>query len=147
MKRSSKLLIIVVAALLAVPVFGQIYRYYTNGSVWIVTMIKIADGKDPAYLQFLDGEFKKEADAEVKAKYMKSYKVLRTFDDDSSSWNMLLMREYDSTTSLEANEEKIDTLDRQVLGQDDAKQMQGVDNRSKIREVMGTKTMRELKLK
>lgn len=98
-----------------------------------------------AYLQFLDGEFKKEA--EVKAKYMKSYKILRTFDDDASSWNMLIMRECDSLTSLEANEEKIDVLDRRVLGQDDAQQLQGVDNRSKIREVLGTKTMRELKLK
>jgi hypothetical protein len=102
---------------------------------------------DPAYLQYLDGQFKKDSDAAVKAKYMKSYKILRSLDDDQNSWNMLILREYDSLASLEANEEKADVLSRQVLGEDDAKGMQGYENRSKTRDILGTKTMRELILK
>src|ERR1700693_6306478 len=42
-------------------------------------------------------------------------------------------REYDSLASIEANEEKADALSRQVLGEDDTKQMQGYDNRLKAR--------------
>jgi hypothetical protein len=141
-----KLLIVLFAAVLAVPIFGQIYRYYTPGSVWNVTMIRIEPGKDQAYLEYLDGEFKRESDAEVKAKYMKSYKILRTIDDDYGSWNVLVMREYASLAAMEANEEKTDVLSRQVSG-DDAKQMQGYDNRAKIRQNLGARMMRELILK
>ena len=63
----------VVALLAAIPVFGQIYRYYNPATIWTVTTIRINSGMDPAYLQYLDGQFKKDSDAAVKAKYMKSY--------------------------------------------------------------------------
>jgi hypothetical protein len=49
---------------------------------------------------------------------------------------MLILREYDSLASMEANDEKADALSRQVLGEDDTKRMQGYDNRSKIRQVL-----------
>src|SRR6266581_9529375 len=87
--------------LLAIPAVGQIYRYYRPGTIWTVTTIRIHTGMDPAYLQYLDGAFKKDSDAAVKAKYMKSYKILRALDDDDTSWNMLILREYDSLSSME----------------------------------------------
>jgi hypothetical protein len=131
--------------LLAVSVSAQIYRYYSPGTIWTVTTIRIKSGMDSAYLAYLDGQFKKESDGMVKAGYMKSYKILRTLDDDSS-WNMLILREYKNLASMEANEEKADALGRELTG-DDQKQMQGYEDRSKIREVLGTKTARELILK
>ena len=139
--------VVLAMVLLAIPLVGQIYRYYRPGTIWTVTTIRIHSGMDPAYLQYLDGAFKKDSDAAVKAKYMKSYKILRSIDDDESSWNMLLLREYDNLASMEANEEKADALSRQVLAEDDAKQMQGYENRSKTREVLATKTMREYVMK
>jgi len=150
MKSITKKLSVAIAlamVLLAIPVVGQIYRYYRPGTIWTVTTIRIHSGMDPAYLQYLDGAFKKDSDAAVKAKYMKSYKILRSIDNDESSWNMLILREYDSLASVEANEEKADILSRQVLGEDDAKQMQGYENRAKTRQVLATKTMRELIMK
>ncbi len=131
--------------LLAVTVSGQIYRFYNPGSIWTITTIRIKIGMDPAYMQYLDGQFKKETDAQVKAGYMKSYKVLRTLDDDSS-WNLIILREYQNLGALEANAEKADALIRDQTG-DDMKQMQGYEDRSKFREVLGTKTARELILK
>jgi hypothetical protein len=77
---------------------------------------------------------------------MKSYKILRSQDDDSG-WNMLILREYDSFASLEKNAEKADEALRQATGIDDQKGMQGYEDRAKIRDVMGTKFMRELILK
>ena len=147
MKSITKKLSVVIAlamVLLAIPVTGQIYRYYHPGSIWTVTTIRIHSGMDPAYLQYLDGAFKKDSDAAVEAKYMKSYKILRSIDDDESSWNLLILREFDGLASMEANEEKADALSRRVMGEDDSKQMQGYENRSKTRQVLGTKTMREL---
>jgi hypothetical protein len=135
-----------VLLLLAVSVYGQVHKYFTPGSVWGVTMIRIHPGMDQAYLEYLDTQLKKESDISIKNGFMKSYKILRSQDDDSS-WNMLILREYDSFASLEKNEEKADEVLRQATGIDDQKGMQGYMDRSKIRDVQGTKFMRELILK
>ena len=135
-----------VLLLLAVSVYGQVHKYYTPGSVWGVTTIRIHPGMDQAYLEYLDTQLKKESDISIKNGFMKSYKILRGQDDDSG-WNMLILREYDSFASLEKNEAKADEALRQATGIDDQKGMQGYIDRSKIRDVMGTKFMRELILK
>lgn len=148
MKRISRRLALAIfagALVLAVTATAQVYKYYSPGSIWTVTTIKVKSGMDQAYIAYLDTEFKKEQDAQVKAGYMKSYKILRTLDDDSS-WNVLILREYKSLAAMEADTEKADALSSQVVGNDNV-QMQGYEDRSKIREVLATKTARELMLK
>ena len=148
MKRFSRKLTLAIfagALVVAITATAQVYKYYNPGSVWTVTTIRIKPGMDQAYLAYLDGQFKKESDAQVKAGYMKSYKILRTLDDDTS-WNILILREYKSLASMEADAEKSDALAQQTSGNDDA-QMKGYEDRSRIREILGTKTARELMLK
>ena len=133
------------AAAVVFPVVGHVHKYCTPGTVWSVTMIRIAPGMDQMYLQYLDGQFKKTEDAQVKAGLEKSYKILRTMDD-GGEWNLLILREFQSLAALEANEEKADAVSQQALGTDQV-QMQGYQDRSKYREVMGTKFAREVVLK
>jgi hypothetical protein len=137
---------VAVLLLVAASAYGQVHKYFTPGSVWGVTMIRIHPGMDQAYLEYLDTQLKKESDISMKNGFMKSYKILRSQGDDGE-WNMLLLREYDSFASLEKNEEKADEALRQGTGIDDQKGMQGYMDRSKIREVVGTKFMREVILK
>jgi hypothetical protein len=132
--------------MLSVSASGQIYKYFTPGSVWEVSMIRIHSGMDQAYMQYLDTELKKESDAAIKNGFMKSYKILRSQGDDAE-WNMLIMREYESFASLEKNAEKADEVLRQATGLDDQKGMQGYTDRAKIRDVVGVKFMREIVLK
>ncbi|MBA3766044.1 MAG: hypothetical protein H0W99_03455 [Acidobacteria bacterium] len=149
MKSTRKLLLSTSAAvllILTVSVYGQVHKYYTPGSVWGVTMIRIHSGMDQAYLEYLDTQLKKESDISIKNGFMKSYKILRSQDDDGG-WNMLILREYESFASLEKNEAKADEVLRQATGIDDQKGMQGYTDRSKIRDVMGTKFMREVVLR
>ncbi len=149
MKNKHKFLVatvLVVLLALAVSVYGQVHKYYTPGTVWGVTTIRIHSGMDQAYLEYLDTQLKKESEISIKNGFMKSYKILRAQDDDSG-WNMLILREYDSFASLEKNEEKADEVLRQATGVDDQKGMQGYTDRSQSREVIGTKFMRELILK
>ena len=108
-------------------------------------MIRIAPGMDQMYMEYLDGRFKKGEDAQVKAGFQKSYKILRTLDD-GGEWNLLILREYESLATMEANLEKADALLQQVQGPDQV-QMQGYQDRSKYREVVGTRYARELLLK
>jgi hypothetical protein len=133
--------------LLGLSASAQIYRFYRPGTIWSVTTIRIKAGMDPAYLQYLDTQLKKDSEAQIKAGYMKSYKVLRAMDDDATSWNLLILREYQSLASMEASEEKADALSRETLGEDDLKEMKGYEDRSKVREVLTTRTTRELILK
>jgi len=134
-----------IALAITVTVAGQVHKYYSPGTVWTVTMIKIAPGMDQMYMEYLAGQFKKGEDAQVKAGFQKSYRILRTMDD-GGAWNMLILREYANLASLESNEEKSDALAQQTEGTDQV-QMQGYQDRSKYREVVGTKYARELTLK
>jgi hypothetical protein len=140
----STLLLLVAAC----SVSAQVYRYYRPGTVWTITAIRMKAGMDQVYLQYLDSQLKKNEDAQVKAGYEKSYKILRTLDDDydSTSWNLLILREYPSLGALEANAEKADALTQQTEG-DDQVQIKGYEDRSKFREVVWTKTVRDLLLK
>jgi len=149
MKRVHKLTVaacIAVLLVLGVSAYGQVHKYYTPGTVWGVTMIRIHPGMDQAYLEYLDTRLKKESEISIKGGFMKSYKILRSQDDDSG-WNMLILREYDSYASLEKNEEKADEVLRKETGIDDQKGMQGYIDRAKVRDVQGTKFMRELVLR
>jgi hypothetical protein len=138
-------LIGVLAVAGAVPMFAQVHKFFSPGTVWTVTMIKMAPGMDQSYLEYLDGQFKKGEDAQIKAGFQKSYKILRTMDD-GGAWNLLILREYTSLASIEANVEKSDAVLQQTAGTDQT-QMKGYEDRSKYREVVGTKYARELVLK
>jgi hypothetical protein len=138
--------LVAILLMLAVSVYGQVHKYFTPGSVWGVTTIRIHSGMDQAYLEYLDTQLKKESDISIKNGFMKSYKILRS-QDDAADWNMLILREYDSFASLEKNEEKADEALRQATGIDDQKGMQGYMDRSKVRDIVGTKFMREIVLR
>ncbi len=138
-------LIGVLSALGTLPVIGQVHKFFSPGTVWTVTMIKMASGMNQNYLEYLDGQFKKAEEAQIKVGFQKSYKILRTMDD-GGAWNLLILREYTSLANIETNQEKADALLQQTDGDDQA-QMQGYQDRSKYREVVGTKYARELLLK
>ena len=148
MKKAHRIVLTVSVLLLlsGIAAFGQVYRYHSPGTIWTVTTIRIKSGMDQAYLEYLDSQFKKETDSQVEAGYMKSYKILKTIDDDYASWNLIIMREYASLADLEKNTEKADAKAREISGSDQ-QQMKGYEDRSRIREVLSTKTVRELKLK
>jgi hypothetical protein len=149
MKSKYKFLMATLSAVLlvlAVSVYGQVHKYYTPGSVWEVSMIRTHPGMGQQYLEYLDTELKKESEISIKHGFMKSYKILRAQDEDSG-WNILILREYDSYASLEKNEEKADEALQKATGIDDQKGMQGYVERSKYRDLVGTKYMRELVLK
>jgi hypothetical protein len=139
------LLVGTLAVGIATPVIGQVHKYFTPGSAWTVSMIRIAPGMDQMYMEYLDNRFKKGEDAQVKAGLQKSYKILRTLDD-GGEWNLLILREYESLAAIEANVEKADAVLQQVEGTDQV-QMQGYQDRSKYRELVATRCAREVILK
>ena len=135
--------IVAITLALSIVVIGQVSRPYRNGSVWNVAFIRIKPGMDTAYLNYIATDWKKSQEASKKAGLILSYKVLTTEAHGAGDFNIMLMTEYKNLATMEANEEKADSLAQQVVG-DDKTQMQGYKERLEIREVLQDRLAREI---
>ena len=131
--------------IVAVTAFAQVKRPYHNGTVWNIAFIRMKPGMETAYLNYLAGPWKTNQEAMKKEGVVVSYKVITTEGHSPGDWNVMLMTEYKNLATLEANEDKADTIAQQVVG-DDEKQRQGYRDRLEIREVMGDRLAREIVL-
>jgi hypothetical protein len=135
--------IALVLVIAAISVFAQINRPYHNGSVWGIGFIRIKPGMDTAYMNYVAGEWKAEQEAQKKDGNILSYKVLSVEGHTTTEFNLMLMTEYKSLAAMEASEEKAEAVAQKVVG-NDAKQIQGYNDRSAIREVVGDRLAREV---
>jgi hypothetical protein len=129
--------------LLGISIYAQVSRPYRNGSVWEIAFIRVKPGMDPAYLNYLATDWKRNQETAKREGLILSYKVLVTEAHGGTDWNLLLLTEYKDLATMEANEPKADALAQRVVG-DDQKQMQGYKERLEIREVMGQRLAREI---
>lgn len=131
--------------IVAVTAYAQVKRPFHNGSVWNIAFIRMKPGMETAYLNYLAGSWKTNQEALKKEGVVLSYKVITTEGHTPGDWNVMLMTEYKNLATLEANEDKSDTISQRVVG-DDEKQRQGYRDRLEIREVMGDRLAREIVL-
>ena len=131
--------------IVGVSVFAQVSRPYHNGSVWNISFIRMKPGMETAYLDYLAGPWKSNQEAAKKEGLILSYKVITTEGHNPGDWNVMLMTEYKDLATMEANEDKGDALAQKVVGPDE-KQRQGYKDRLEIREVMGDRLAREIRL-
>jgi len=131
--------------IVGVSVYAQVNRPYHNGSVWNIAFIRMKPGMETAYLDYLAGPWKANQEAAKKEGLILSYKVITTEGHNPGDWNVMLMTEYKDLATMEANEDKGDALAQKVVGPDE-KQRQGYKDRLEIREVMGDRLAREIRL-
>ena len=120
-------------------------RPYSNGSAWQISFIRMKPGMDSAYLTYVATDWKRQQEALHQEGLVQSYRVIQTEAHSSTDWNLMLMTEYKDLASLEAGEQRADAVNQRVIGNDEA-QRQGYRNRSEMREVMGTRLAREIRL-
>jgi hypothetical protein len=123
--------------------YAQVKRPFHDGSVWDIAFIRVKPGMDVGYMNYLAGDWKRNQEAFKKAGMILSYKVISTESHGPGDFNLMLMTEYKDLATMEANQDKGDTLSQQVIG-DDQKQMQGYRDRSEMRENMGSRLSREV---
>jgi hypothetical protein len=136
---------VLMVLIVGVSVFAQVNRPYHNGSVWNIAFIRMKPGMETAYLDYLAGPWKTNQEAAKKDGLILSYKVITTEGHNPGDWNVMLMTEYKDLATMEANEDKGDALAQKVVGPDE-KQRQGYKDRLEIREVMGDRLAREIRL-
>jgi hypothetical protein len=119
---------------------------YTEGPVWVLTMIKTKTGLGDDYLKSINGTVKPVYDEEKKQKIILDYKILNGDASGSQDFNILIMVQYPNMAALDGLREKMDPIIEKVMGSEDQRRATAV-KRLDIREILGTKTMREITLK
>ena len=119
---------------------------YTEGPVWTVTMIKAKTGMTDEYLKGLAKTLKGTLEEAKKQNLVLDYKILLGNDATPQDFNILIMVESKNMAAQDNTREKFDPIARKVVGTTDQQQAMAV-KRLDIREIMGTKLMREITLK
>ena len=119
---------------------------YTEGPVWTLTMIKTKTGLSDEYLKQITGTVKPVYDEEKKQKIILDYKILEGDAMGAQDFDILIMVQYPNMAALDGLRNKMDPIVEKVMGSEEQRRDTAV-KRLDIREILGTKTMREITLK
>jgi hypothetical protein len=119
---------------------------YTEGTVWEITMVKTKPGMSDDYLKNLAKAYRATSDEAKKQGIIMDYKILIGDAANRDDFDILLMVQYKNMAALDELREKTDPIAAKLIGGED-QMRQGAVKRMEIREILGTKTMREITLK
>jgi hypothetical protein len=119
---------------------------YTEGPVWTVTLVKTKPGMSDDYLKTLAKIYKATNDEMKKQGVIMDYKILIGDNANAQDFDIMLMVEFKNMAAFDNQREKTDPIADKILGSEEA-QRQGAIKRMEIRDIMGTKLMREVTLK
>src|SRR5580704_8785528 len=146
----NKFLILIVSVAVSTAFTGLCWAQsdapYTEGPVWTITMVKAKAGMTDEYLKGLAKTFRGALDEAKKQNLVMDYKILLGNAATPQDFDILLMVESKNMASLDGLREKTDPIARKVEGSPD-QQLATQTKRLEIREIMGTKNMREISLK
>ena len=98
------------------------------------------------YLKNLAKNYKSVMEEEKKQNLVVSYKILLGDASTAEDYDMLLMVEYKNMAALDGLRDKTDPISLKIAGGEE-QQKQASTKRAEIREILGSKTMREITLK
>ena len=119
---------------------------YTEGSVWSITMVKAKFGMGDEYLKGLAKTLKGTLEEAKKQNLVLDYKILLGNAASAQDFDILILVESKNMAALDNGREKFDPIARKTVGTTDQQQAIQV-KRLDIREIIGTKIMREITLK
>ena len=149
MKSTKKLQILALAALwlgITSVCVAQSDAPYTEGSVWTVTMVKTKTGMTDEYLKELAKTLKASLEEAKKQNLVVDYRILLGAAATPQDFDILIMVESKNMAAQDNAREKFDPIARKIVGTTDQQQAIQV-KRLDIREILGSKLMREITLK
>lgn len=149
MQTAKKRLLAATAALLLIPaglIRGQSAAPYTEGGVWVMTMVKTKPALQDDYIKNLSHAYRSVMDEAKKQGTILDYKILLGDAASPQDFDIMLMVEYKDMAALDALRDKMDPIEKKVMGSQD-QQRQANMKRGETREILGSKTVREVTLK
>lgn len=132
---------------LGAPVQAQDALPYTEGAVVEVTAVNIEDGEFDNYMQYLQSQYKPVMEAQKQAKIILDYGVYSNMAGKDDDADLYLVVVYPNLATLDNLRARVDPLVTKVSGQSVSQSNQAFAERGKMRDIMGTELLRELKLK
>ena len=109
-------------------------------------MIRTKTGLGDEYLKQITGTVKPVYDEEKKQKVILDYKILNGEASGPQDFNILILVEYLNWAAFDNLRDKMDPIVEKVMGTEDQRRATAV-KRLDSREILATKTMREITLK
>ena len=128
----------------ATPAAQPPARPFHDGPVWTITFVHTKPGLSLKYMEYLATDWKKEEEAFKKAGLILDYKVIGGEAHSPNDWDLMLMTEFKDLATLEANADKMEAVSMQALDMNDQKMIQGYQERSTWREILGDRLTREI---
>jgi hypothetical protein len=125
---------------------GQSDAPYTEGPVWLITMVQTKAGMSDDYLKMLAKIYKSSNEEAKKQGIIMDYKILVGDASNPQDYDILLLQEVQNMAAIDGLRDKLDPIDKKIAGSVDA-QRQGAIKRMEVRQIMGNKLMREVTLK
>jgi hypothetical protein len=119
---------------------------YTEGSVWQITMVRTKAGMTDDYLKGLSKTLKTTIEEEKKQGLVLSYKIMLGEAATPGDYNIINMVEFKNMAALDNLREKTDPIFMKIVG-GEQQLREGAMKRAELREIVGTKLMREITLK
>lgn len=131
-----------VLSLASVTAYGQ-DKPYTEGSVWLVTMIRVKPGMLDVYMRDVLPLRKKINEEAKKQGLILSDRVLTGSASSKGDFDVMFLTEYKNWAAFDGISAKYDAIESKIIGSQE-QQVQLMTKRSEIREILGEKAMQEL---
>src|SRR4029077_5310674 len=115
-------------------------------AVWNVTMIKTKSGMSDDYFKQLGQALKPIYEEEKKQKLILDYKILLGDAGSPHDFDVLIMVQYANMAAFDGLRDKTEPIANKIMGGEN-KRRSTMAKRMDVREILGTKTMREITLK
>ena len=144
-----KRFLVLLAALLAFAITAKAQepRSYTEGAISVVTSVKIMDGQFDNYMNYLDQTYKSVMEAQKKAGIILDYAIYDASPRTPEDADLYLVVVYPSMASFDGLDDKTEPLMSKVTGLNRAAANAASADRGKMRTILGSEIVRELKLK
>src|SRR6266446_1831532 len=107
---------------------------YNEGPVWLITMVKTKAGMGDDYLKMLGKIYRSTNQEAKKQGIIMDYKILVGDASNPQDFDILLMQEMQNMASLDGLRDKLDPIEKKIIGGEDA-QRQGAIKRMEVREI------------
>ena len=145
LRRLGRLALFGVLSLGSVIAYGQ-EKPYTEGSVWIITMIRVKPGMLDVYLNDVLPLRKKINEEAKRQGLILSDHVFSGSASRRDDFDVMFLTEYKNFAVFDGISAKFDAIASKIIGAED-RQVQLMTKRAEVREILGEKTMQELLVK
>ena len=120
-------------------------RPWTAGSVWSVDFIRVKPGRNVEYARVLKETWAKVLEEQKKEGLVLSYKILGGMPSNREEFTHVLMVEYPNYAAFD-QQDKFDAVLKRTIGSLGSLQ-EMMREREEFREALGTRLLREFRLK